>query len=332
MSSASVSGLKEGQVEQFYRRYPTTLRNCKTIGDVSTIYKVAKYSLKLETKVKEVLMEFMEKGYLTTTDVRPGMVLEWIGEADSAIIPNKSPKENKEKGPENLVHFSAQYFLEEAEMNPYERERADEDEYIADPHIEPKRGIEDIRPTSGFLTLFTNRYELEQFYLDTMNVKKQRAFNSAQVFNSLVKFHRIVKEKEAKLVWGFRPPKASKWVSFSETPSNKDGLETFETKPYNPLDSMESLAMSFIERYGEEIRSSTKKEEVVAIWEKYRPSWMEEEKDKWSVWQNVIMYYDDIELPAEGICLQFLDIWEDDGLLTRVPGKYHDVPPTYIWA
>lgn len=323
--ASGVFGLKEGQaqpsvVEQFYRRYPTTLRNCKTIGDVSTIYKVAKYSLGLETKVKEVLMEFMEKGYLTTTDVRPGMVLEWIGEVDLAIIPNKSPKENKEKGPENLVHFSAQYFLEEAEMNPYERERADEDEYIADPHIEPKRGIEDIRATSGYLTLFTNRYELEQFYLDTMNVKKQRAFNSVQVFNSLVKFHRIVKEKEAKLVWGFRPPKASKWVSYSETTL------------YNPLDSKESLAMAFIERYGEEIRSSTKKEEVVAIWEKYRPSWMEEEEDKWSIWQNVIMYYDDMELPAEGICQQFLDIWEDDGLLTRVPGKYHDVPPTYIWA
>lgn len=86
---------------------------------------------------------------------------------------------------------------------------------------------------------------------------------------------------------------------------------------------------------------------MVAIWEKYRPSWMEEDKDKWAVWQNVIMYYDDIgrssaspsssqerdlELPAEGICLQFLDIWEDDGLLTRIPGKYYDVPPTYIWS
>ena len=266
MSSASVSGvskaepsLKEGHVEQFYRRYPTTLRNCKTIGDVSTIYKVAKYSLGSETKVKEVLMEFMEKGYLTTTEVRSGMPLEWIGEADPSIIPNKSPKENKEKGPENLVHFAAQYFLEEAEMNPYERDYGSEDEYIEDPHIEPKRGsVEDIRPTHGYLTLFTNRYELEQFYLDTVDMDyflakhdaeratrstgfvlgmygTKRAFNSAQVFNSLVKFHRIVKEKEAKLVWGFRPPKASKWVSYSET------------KLYNPLDSMESLAKAFYE-------------------------------------------------------------------------------------
>jgi hypothetical protein len=285
MSSAGVSGVSEA--EQFYRRYPTTLRNCKTIGDVSTIYKVAKYSLGSETKVKEVLMEFMEKGYLTTTEVRSGMPLEWIGEADPSIIPNKSPKENKEKGPENLVHFAAQYFLEEAEMNPYERDYGSEDEYIEDPHIEPKRGIvedigrsgaspsssqeRDIRPTHGYLTLFANRYELEQFYLDTVDMDyflakhdaeramrstgfvlgmygTRRAFNSAQVFNSLVKFHRIVKEKngsvgasatstglKAKLVWGFRPPKASKWVSYSET------------KLYNPLDSMESLAMAFYE-------------------------------------------------------------------------------------
>jgi hypothetical protein len=57
-----------------------------------------------------------------------------------------------------------------------------------------------------------------------------------------------------------------------------------------------------------------------------------EDKDKWAVWQNVIMYYDDLELPSEGICQQFLDIWEDDGLLTRIPGKYYDVPPTYIWS
>lgn len=280
-TASSVSGvskaepsLKEGHVEQFYRRYPTTLRNCKTIGDVSTIYKVAKYSLGSETKVKEVLMEFMEKGYLTTTEVRSGMPLEWIGEADPSIIPNKSPKENKEKGPENLVHFAAQYFLEEAEMNPYERDYGSEDEYIEDPHIEPKRGSvedigrssaspsssqeRDIRPTHGYLTLFTNRYELEQFYLDTVDMDyflakhdaeratrstgfvlgmygTKRAFNSAQVFNSLVKFHRIVKEKNGKLVWGFRPPKASKWVSYSET------------KLYNPLDSMESLAMAFYE-------------------------------------------------------------------------------------
>lgn len=135
--------------------------------------------------------------------------------ARSSVVAEWKPK--LKSAPDHLVMYTAQLFLENFDMNPYGRYRGDD--------VVAEVGNPD--NPDAYLRGFTTREELESFYLDFtptkaflppaggLGVSVGKHFTKYDfdlVFKSLVKHHRVVKEKEGKLVWGYRPKTVTEWV------------------------------------------------------------------------------------------------------------------------
>jgi hypothetical protein len=120
--------------------------------------------------------------------------------ARSSVVAEWKPK--LKSAPDHLVMYTAQLFLENFDMNPYGRYRGDD--------VVAEVGNPD--NPDAYLRGFTTREELESFYLDFTPTKAFTKYDFDLVFKSLVKHHRVVKEKEGKLVWGYRPKTVTEWV------------------------------------------------------------------------------------------------------------------------